>query len=105
MLGVNCKMPGPPRQVYLYRITHKNNLTHILASGICNKNHPNADPGYIPIGNGSIIGVRTIHPAKIEGYGNIGEYVPFYFTPSSIMLYNILTGYGVPKIEAEDIVF
>ena len=36
----------------------------------------------------------------------IGEYVPFYFTPRSIMLYNIITGYWapvVPKVEREDI--
>ncbi|OQP66081.1 hypothetical protein A3860_14680 [Niastella vici] len=72
---------------------------------MCNKNHPNADPKYVNIGNNSIIGVRIVHPVKIFGYGNIGDYVPFYFTPCSIMLYNILTGYGIDKVAPEDIIF
>lgn len=38
--------------------------------------------------------------------GTLSDYVPFYFTPCSPMLYNIKTGYnGVPKQEAmEEIV-
>src|SRR5690606_31118509 len=35
---------------------------------------------------------------QIAGYGKVGEYVPFYFTPRSIMLYNIVTGHRAPKV-------
>jgi hypothetical protein len=37
--------------------------------------------------------------------GTLSDYVPFYFTPYSIMLYNIKTGYGgVPREPNDDIV-
>lgn len=29
----------------------------------------------------------------------IGEYIPFYFTPKSIMLFNIITGYWHPLVQ------
>jgi hypothetical protein len=38
---------------------------------------------------------------------NIGEYIPFYFTPRSMMLFNIITGYQaplVPKLKKEEII-
>ena len=94
-----------PNNVRLFRITHKNNLAHILQFGICNKSHTDANPDYVPIGNYNVIGRRTEHIVDIAGYGNVGDYVPFYFTPLSVMLYNILTGYGVPKIAPEEIIF
>ena len=94
-----------PATIWLYRITHRDNLAHILEHGICQKNHPDANPEYKAIGHKEIIGKRTDHPVKIDGYGHIGDYVPFYFTPASIMLYNILTGYGVPKIPPSEIIF
>lgn len=92
---------------FCYRICHINNLPHILREGLCNKHHPKADPHYIPIGNPSIISTRSAFPVKIPGYGNIGDYVSFYFTPRSMMLYNIVSGYYaplVPKVLPEDII-
>lgn len=81
-----------------YRIVHLNNLKHVLAKGLCTKHHPNADPDFTPIGNTQIIGTRDTTPVRIEGYGHIGEYVPFYFTPRSIMLLNIQSGYRHPQV-------
>lgn len=99
-------MPGKIAQtVWLYRITSRENLSHILEYGICNKNHPDANPDFVSIGNHDIIGRRNDHEVKIDGYGNIGDYVPFYFSPKSIMLFNILTGYGVSKVNPEEIIF
>jgi hypothetical protein len=91
---------------FCYRITHIDNLPHILDHGILNKNHPKASDGYIQIGHPEIIDVRSTTKVKIENYGNIGDYVPFYFTPKSIMLYNIQTGHQAPKVthrNAEDL--
>lgn len=85
-------------KAFCYRITHRDNLAHILQYGLVNKNHANADPNFIAIGNPEIIDVRSTTPVNINGYGFIGEYVPFYFTPRSIMLYNIVTGYYAPKV-------
>lgn len=94
-----------PENIWLYRITHRDNLAHVLQYGICQKNDINANPDYKAIGHKDIIGKRTDHPVKIDGYGNIGDYIPFYFTPKSMMLYNILTGYGVPKVPPNEIIF
>ena len=82
------------------------NLPHLLKKGLCTKHHPGADPKFIPIGNPSIIDRRDDTAVRIQGYGNIGDYIPFYFTPRSIMHYNIVTGHYapvVPKVEKEDI--
>lgn len=83
---------------FCYRITHIRNLPLILERGIVNKHHPNASATYIDIGNPEIIDVRSTSRVKIEEYGHIGDYVPFYFTPKSIMLYNIVTGYWHPLV-------
>ncbi len=87
---------------FCYRITHLDNLPLLLENGIVNKHHPNANKSYIEIGNPEIIDVRSVSLVKIDGYGMIGDYVPFYFTPKSIMLYNIITGYWHPKVPKRD---
>lgn len=94
-----------PKTIWLYRITHRDNLAHILQYGICRKGVRDANPDYKIIGRRDIIGSRTDHPVKIDGYGNVGDYVPFYFTPKSIMLLNILTGYSVQKLPPGEIIF
>lgn len=84
---------------YCYRITHISNLRLLLQNGIVNKYHPNASKDYVEIGNPEIIDVRTTKSVKINNYGYIGDYVPFYFTPKSLMLYNIITGYRHPVVQ------
>lgn len=92
---------------FCYRITHIHNLPLILKKGlVCKKYAKATDEQYINIGNNEIIDVRSMTPVKINGYGNLGDYVPFYFTPRSMMLYNIVTGFRepvVPKRSREDI--
>jgi hypothetical protein len=83
---------------FCYRITHQDNFAHLLKFGLVHKNHAQADANFVAIGNSEIIDVRGTTPVRIEGYGNIGDYVPFYFTTRSIMLYNIITGYYAPKV-------
>jgi hypothetical protein len=74
------------------------NLAHILKHGLVNKDHEKADGNFVSIGNLEIIDVRSSTKVNIEGYGFIGEYVPFYLTPRSIMLFNIITGHYAPKV-------
>jgi len=83
---------------FCYRIMHRENLGHVLKHGLVCKHHKNADSGFISIGNIEIIDVRSSTSVKIQDFGNIGDYVPFYFTTRSIMLYNIVTGYQTPKV-------
>nr|WP_295930648.1 DUF4433 domain-containing protein [uncultured Dyadobacter sp.] len=92
---------------YCYRICNIRNLPHILEVGLCTKSHPSASREFHSIGNPDIIGTRDTTPVRIDGFGNIGDYVPFYFTPRSIMLYNIVTGYWaplVPQLSREEII-
>lgn len=49
---------------------------------------------------------RHIYPVKLANAGNLGEYVPFYFSEHTPMLYLIMNGYkGVQQRPQEDIVF
>ena len=48
---------------------------------------------------------RKAHPVPCGPRGTLGDYVPFYFTPFTPMLYNIKTGFnGIPKKPIEEIV-
>lgn len=83
---------------FCFRITHIDNLEIILENGIVCKTHLNASPNYINIGNPEIIDVRNGTRVRVAHYGMLGEYVPFYFTPKSIMLYNIQSGFRHPVV-------
>lgn len=92
---------------FCYRICHIDNVAGILENGLCTKHHPDASENFISIGNPQIIDTRDSTPVKIPGYGNIGDYIPFYFTPRSMMLLNIVSGYWhpvVPKRSKEEII-
>jgi len=84
---------------YCYRISHIENIPSILENGLCTKYHPKASKKFLSIGNTEIIDVRDEMQVKVSEYGKIGEYVPFYFTPKSMMLFNIITGYKQPLVK------
>lgn len=88
-------MPGrKPHKIVLYRIVHIDNVEYLLTHGMFTKNHPNADPNYINIGDCGLIAQRNDYPVGINPpNGFLGEYVPFYFGPLSPMLLNIKTGH------------
>lgn len=86
------------KKSFCYRITHIDNLPLLMQNGFIHQYHPNANKNYIEIGNSSIIGVRNKTQVKINNFGMVGDYIPFYFTPKSIMLYNIITGYYSPLV-------
>lgn len=100
-------MPGPvPARIDLFRMVHHANVAYMLDHGLCNRAHPQFDPNYVDIGHPEIIGRRTAHPVGIEGYGDLGDYVPFYFSGHQPMLLNIITGmYGLPQRPQRDLVF
>ncbi|CAH1072449.1 type II toxin-antitoxin system toxin DNA ADP-ribosyl transferase DarT [Candidatus Nitrotoga sp. 1052] len=80
-----------PAQPKLYHITHVDNLPAILvAGGLC------SDAAMIARGGPTAsIGMSTIKqrrlglPVKCHPGDHVGDYVPFYFCPRSIMLYLI----------------
>lgn len=84
----------------IFRITHIDNVPWILKHGLHCRNSPVKDANYVNIGNPDLIGMRATRPVPVGPSGTLADYVPFYFTPFSIMMYNIKTGYGGIKKRA-----
>lgn len=83
-----------PEKALIFRITHVENVPWILENGLHCRSSGNHDPNFVDIGNPDLIDKRASRPVLIAPGGVLSDYVPFYFTPYSIMLYNIHTGYG-----------
>ena len=94
------------QHLFIYRMTHIDNVPFIVENGLWSKLSPVQDPNFVPIGNPDIIDKRTNKMIVVVPPGGVlGEYVPFYFSGHSPMLYNITTGYGVKRVLQKDIVF
>lgn len=93
-----------PQKALIWRIVHRDNLPWILRNGLHSKNSPTQDPRYVVIGNTDLIDRRSHRAVPVAPNGMLSDYVPFYFTPFSPMLYNIYTGRGgVPRRANEEI--
>jgi hypothetical protein len=88
----------------IFRITHRDNVPWILDNGMHARNGKKFDPTCRNIGNVDLIDKRSRRLVDVPPGGTLSDYVPFYFTPFSIMMYNINTGYGVKQVPNEDIV-
>lgn len=80
----------------LYRMTHIENVTHIIQYGVTHVSSPKANKNYIPIGDGSIISIRN--EFRMPNGKSLGRYIPFYFGSRMPMLYVIQKGYNGVKI-------
>jgi hypothetical protein len=96
-----------PEKALIFRIVHVATLQWILEhGGLHCRNSSEQDPNYVNIGNAELIDRRSRRQVPIPPGGVLSDYVPFYFTPSSIMLFNIKTGHGgITRRENRDIVF
>jgi hypothetical protein len=83
-----------PEKALIFRIVHRDNVPWIFDNGLHCKNSKLRDPNFVEIGNSDLIKKRGIHPVLRAPGGTLGDYIPFYFTPFSPMLYNIKTGWG-----------
>jgi hypothetical protein len=83
-----------PDAAHIFRITHVRNVPWILAHGLDCKSSNIADPAFVPIGMSELIEKRSTRAVPVPPAGSLGDYVPFYFTPWSVMLYNIKTGHN-----------
>jgi hypothetical protein len=93
-----------PERAYIFRITHIDNVPWLLQHGVHCRSSPVVDPNYRNIGNLDLIDRRRQRVVTVPPGGTLSDYVPFYFTPWSPMLYNIRTGRGVPQVPMRDIV-
>ena len=59
-------------KIYLYRMIHIQNIPHILQHGITHSYSPNANPDFVPIGDGSLIAHRNnFRSTMADGWANI----------------------------------
>lgn len=94
-----------PDKALIFRIVHRDNLPWILDHGLHCRSSNIFDPNYRNIGNPDLIAKRHHRIVPIPPRGTLSDYVPFYFTPYSIMLFNIKTGWGgLPHVPDEEIV-
>ena len=93
-----------PKKALIFRIVHRDNIGQVLQAGCHCRSAVAAQSGYMEIGNQELIQRRTNRVVPCEPGGTLSDYVPFYFTPYTPMLYNIKTGIGVPQKPLKDIV-
>lgn len=87
-------MSTPPAQPKIYHITHLDNLAAMAAEGrlvsdalMIQRGGPQA-----PIGMSRIKQRRLTLPVSCHPGDFVGDYVPFYFCPRSVMLYVLHRG-------------
>lgn len=91
-------------KIYLFRMTHIENIPHILQYGITHSDSPNANPSYVPIGDDSLISTRN--KFLLNNGRRLGEYIPFYFSTRTPMLYKIQkNNNSIKTVIAENIVY
>jgi len=83
-----------PEKAFIFRIAHIDCVPWILRHGIQCRSSKLQDPKFVNIGSESLIAKRATFKVPIAPHGTLSDYVPFYFTPFSIMMYNIHTGHG-----------
>lgn len=84
----------PPENPKVYHITHVNNLPLIIAAGELISDASINQQGGPPaaIGMSKIKRRRLILPISCHPGDFVGDYVPFYFCPRSVMLYLLYMG-------------
>lgn len=86
-----------PERALIFRIIHRANLPWVLEHGLHCGNSQMKAPQWVSIGNAELIDKRAHHPVPVAPGGVLNDYVPFYFTPFSVMMHNINTGWNGMK--------
>lgn len=81
-----------PDKALIFRITHLNNVPWVLDNGLHCRSSDILDPNFVIIGNLELIEKRQCRVVDVGPGGTLSDYIPFYFTPFSPMMYNIKTG-------------
>lgn len=93
-----------PEKALIWRIVHRDNLQWILDYGLHCSNSDFQSPNNINLGNIDLIDKRRHRQVPIEPGGVLADYVPFYFTPFSVMMKNVHSGWGVQQRANDEIV-
>ncbi|CAA7197192.1 type II toxin-antitoxin system toxin DNA ADP-ribosyl transferase DarT [Chryseobacterium potabilaquae] len=100
----------------VYRMTHIENISHILKYGITHKNSLNSNPHFVNIGDLSLIDNREHKEVTVDNGDflnfttksiKLGEYIPFYFGVKMPMLYIMQMGgnFVEKATKPEDIIY
>lgn len=92
------------KNAYIWRIVHRDNFPWMLDNGLRCGNSALQSSNWVNIGNEDLIDRRSRHNVPLAPYGTLNDYIPFYFTPFSPMMYNIFTGRGVLQRRNDDII-
>jgi len=91
-------------KTYLYRMTHIENIPHILQYGITHSSSRNSNSNFKPIGDVSLIITRNNF--VLNNGRRLGDYIPFYFGIRTPMLYVLQNGFNmVTPTPASEIVY
>lgn len=97
-------MKGLLKNIELFRMTHIDNIPHILTHGITHKSSKNANPVYITIGDKSLISTREQKQVNVTNGEDkiiktiiLGDFIPFYFGLKMPMLFVIQNGGNFTK--------
>ncbi|WP_338583337.1 DUF4433 domain-containing protein [Pseudomonas sp. MAG733B] len=93
-----------PEKALIWRIVHRDNLPWILDNGLHCANSTTQASQYVNIGNVDLIDKRRTRRVPIAPEGVLADYVPFYFTPFSVMMQNIHSGWSVQQRTNDEIV-
>jgi hypothetical protein len=95
-----------PKEIPLYRITHLDNLGHILKHGLVAVHSTHTNKKFRQIGDVTMIDFRKDLHAPDPPGGQFSEFIPFYLGPRSPMLYQIATGWeDIEKIHQQEIIY
>ncbi len=91
-------------KIYLYGMTHIENIPHILQNGLTHSTSAKSNKNYVPIGDNSLISTRNNF--VLNNSRRLGDYIPFYFGSRTPMLYVIQKGFNmVDPVPAEKIIY
>lgn len=91
-------------KLFLYRITHLQNIQHVLQQGITHISSVIKNNKFVSIGDSSLINSRS--GFQLPNGRRLGEYIPFYFGVRMPMLYVIQNGFnGVTPTSSNKIVY
>lgn len=91
--------------IWVFRMIALSNLESDLTNGLYSKLNAPANPLREEIGNNEIISERDRRNVSCFPGTVVNNFVPFYFSIKTPMLYNIYTGRGVPIKAQKDIVY
>lgn len=91
-----------PEKALIWRIIHRDNLPWVLAHGLHCGNSALRAPNWVSIRNSELIDKRARHAVPVPPGGLLNDYIPFYFTPFSVMMRNIRSGRGGVQQRSND---